>query len=211
MTDDDGYSGYRFNTIAEHGTATQCQSWVTKGQEISLLAFTTRKGNEVGSFWYEEIATVTQAQVVGQGVHMNGWNFPATATPTSTTPTGNAPGSDNASNPSVVSKQSSGLSTGAIAGIGVACGLAGLAAIVFAVLYFRAKKKRTSNGGTLAELPEGAPPKDSYAMLPAYLHGDKEEDPFRAELQGPGDKEDNPFRAELQGRPGRHQDRAELG
>jgi hypothetical protein len=191
---------------------------MTTGQVITIVVYTTvTNANEVASAWVTAVSTV-QDQAVVDGIQMNGWNFAPTSTSSSSsgtstnaasstnTPTstntststdtaisGNTAGPDT-SNASAQSKQASGLSTGAKAGIGVACGIVGLAAIVFALLYFRARSRSSSGAllglagsSTVDEAAKGyyAPPTPPQEMHAAT---------WRAEMMTYGGHQD---RAEL--------------
>ena len=227
-TNNDGCSNYALNTVADHGAAVQCQSFMEAGNVVTIVNYETfTSNNELDSAWVTAVSTATDGAVV-DGIQMNGWIFAASTTSsssssttstgpgsTSTTSTGSgstsatSAGSGSSSTPTASATntagldtsnatsqptQSSRLSTGAKAGIAVACGLVGLAIIAGAVLYFILKKRR-SNGallgpagsGTLDESTKGyyAPPPPVQEMHAAT---------WRAEMMTHGGHQD---RAEL--------------
>ena len=171
---------------------------------VNFRTFTSNGG--VASAWVTGTSTAGGASVV-DGIQMNGWKFAATTTtagsssPTSTT--GAAPtsvaskssstaASSDTSSPNIGAKQSSGLSTGAKAGIGVACGLVGLAIVAGAILYFVLRKRRENASAGSGELDKVT--NDYYEPPPPVqeMHAAT----WRAEMMTNGGHQD---RAELEG------------
>ncbi|KIM95547.1 hypothetical protein OIDMADRAFT_59344 [Oidiodendron maius Zn] len=204
---------YALNTVFDHGAAAQCQSFMTEGQVVTIVVYSTfTNNNELNSAWVTAVSTVASIAVV-DGIQMNGWNFvPQTTAPsssssgsssmtstgsssssTSITPTSDIAGT-NTSNPSLQSKQASGLSVGAKVGISVACVLVGLAIIVAALLYF-ISKNRGSNRNLLSETKSSASVDAAQGLYTPP--------PPAQEMHAPA------WRAEMMAYGG-HQERAEL-
>jgi len=224
LTDDDGCSLYTLNTVADHGAADQCQSFMTKGQVVTMVVYSTftDNNNEVASAWVSVASTVSD-QLIVDGIQMNGWNFAQSITSpsspsSSTTSTGSSssiastasttntsglatsnPAST--SNPTLQSKQSSGLPTVAKASIGVACVLFG-AIIVSALLYFVLKHRR-SNRALLGSAESTTLDETKGYYTPPRLASEMHAESSRSEMYA------GTWRAEMMTYGG-HQDRAEL-
>jgi hypothetical protein len=210
ITNNNGCSSYILNTVADHGAAVQCQSHMEVGKVITIVDYKTfTNNNELDSAWVTALSTATDDTVV-DGIQMNGWIFTASTTSssltsttstslgsisaTSTTSVTSATSVGSDSNTTSQPKQSSLLSTGAKAGIAVACGLVGLAIIGGTVIYFILRKRRL-NSALVG--PAGS------RTLEESIKGDHTPLPLVQEMHAPT------WRTEMMTYGG-HQDRAEL-
>ncbi|KAF2432640.1 hypothetical protein EJ08DRAFT_125819 [Tothia fuscella] len=114
-----------------------CQSTLTSGQVISYTA------SDPLSNWITTKTTVTSSQYMN-AVAMRGWNVGSSTTSSSGSASRTSTGSPQSSSVSGTGKPSSGLSTGAKAGIGVgvALGVVGLLCLLAAVFLVKRKSKR---------------------------------------------------------------------
>jgi hypothetical protein len=136
-------SNYSFVQIEDAGITGECESEVPAGE---VITYATR---DPESSWYitsTSYATATQAW----GIQMNGYNIGPPTTSSSTTSTSATSSTARTPSATATTKPSSGLSTGAKAGIGVGVALGALALgalIVFIFAQRKRKRKRLADGG----------------------------------------------------------------
>jgi hypothetical protein len=134
-------SNYSFVQIEDAGITGECESEVPAGE---VITYATR---DPESSWYitsTSYATATQAW----GIQMNGYNIGPPTTSSSTTSTSATSSTARTPSATATTKPSSGLSTGAKAGIGVGVALGALALGALIVFIFaQRKRKRIADGG----------------------------------------------------------------
>ncbi|KFY70838.1 hypothetical protein V498_10182, partial [Pseudogymnoascus sp. VKM F-4517 (FW-2822)] len=93
-------SNYALNTVADHGAAVQCQSFMQSGDVVTIVDYKTfTSNNGLNSAWVTAVSTATGAVVV-DGIQMNGWIFSTSTTYSSSTSTSTGPGSTSATSAS---------------------------------------------------------------------------------------------------------------
>ncbi|KFZ19594.1 hypothetical protein V502_03558 [Pseudogymnoascus sp. VKM F-4520 (FW-2644)] len=93
-------SNYALNTVADHGAAVQCQSFMEAGDVVTIVDYKTFTSNNVlNSAWVTAVSTAT-GNVVVDGIQMNGWIFSSSTTYSSSTSTSTGSGSTSATSAS---------------------------------------------------------------------------------------------------------------
>lgn len=156
LTNQYSYSQYEFFGVSPRGSVGQCQSSITLGQKATVVTLL-----EGATKWVTITSVLTTTSHVN-GIPVNGWNFAALTTPsttsTSTTPPSKTSASTTSSSitPASPMTQSSTGTSDAVQpqtnsqrnfqiGIGVAVGAVAMAVVGFLIWYFLRKAPRRQN------------------------------------------------------------------
>ncbi|KAH7166525.1 hypothetical protein EDB81DRAFT_782397 [Dactylonectria macrodidyma] len=166
-------SSYSFRFAASAGDTNQCASDLEEGQVISYV--TSDADSET---WLPVTETLTEASVVW-GIQVNGWLFPEETTSVSSETTSASSGSTAATTDATSSQtsaaatqtsdteadSSSGLSTGAKAGIGAGVGVVALGLIAVAAFLLLRRRRTRANSS------HDKPPETAYSEPPSEVYG----------------------------------------